>query len=135
MPKQQRRRDVISASRCTTSKPAAKRVQASPIFVEFSAGYARAPSAKYHFVDLWSQRSTWGGGPLPGDGDSIVIPESTTVVVDMPAGYIPKLHTIILFGDLKFDEEPEDGSVPDIHLHVRRLLLFPCTRASHLSVP
>jgi hypothetical protein len=100
-------------------------VEASPVLVEFEFGYASAPSTKYHYVDLWSQRSTWGGGPLPIDGDSIVIPENTTVVVDMPAGSMPKLHTIILFGDLKFDEVPEGGGTPDIHLHVRHPVSSP----------
>ena len=93
-----------------------------PVRVTFPVGYASvAAGVDYHYVDLWSRRSTWGGGPLPVEGDSVVIPNGTTVVLDVPAGRLPKLHTVILQGDLRFDEYPEDGQPPEMHLNVRRV--------------
>jgi hypothetical protein len=28
----------------------------------------------YRYIDLWSRRSTWGGGDPPSEGDSVVVP-------------------------------------------------------------
>jgi hypothetical protein len=84
----------------------------------FPGGYADT-SNTYHFVDLWSRKSTWGGGPLPEEGDSIVIPAGTTVLLDVPKGQLPMLHTVILLGNLKFDGAMVGGAEPEIHLNVR----------------
>lgn len=32
---------------------------------------AGAPPATWRYVDLWSRATTWGGGPLPAEGDSV----------------------------------------------------------------
>jgi G8 domain len=103
--------------RCTTAAPAAKPQAPSPVLVRFPAGYADTQQV-YHFVDLWSRKSTWGGGPLPVEGDSIVIPANATVLLDIPRGQLPRLNTIILQGNLQFDTELMDGAEPDIHLNV-----------------
>lgn len=32
------------------------------------------PQVSYRYIDLWSRRSTWGGGDPPVEGDSVVVP-------------------------------------------------------------
>lgn len=97
-----------------------------PVHVTFPVGLASVvPGIDYQYVDLWSRRSTWGGGPLPAEGDSVVIPNGTTVVLDVPRGRLPQLHTIILQGDLRFDDAPEDGEPPEMHLNVRPIFHGP----------
>ena len=103
--------------RCTTGVPAEHGTEPSPLFVSFPIGYADT-AATYHFVDLWSRQSTWGGGPLPVEGDSIVVPFNTTILLDIPAGQLPMLHTVILFGDLVFDDTPVAGAEPAYDLQV-----------------
>lgn len=121
----------ISATQltCTTSKPTVKTGLARSVRVHTSGiGYA-ATKATYQFVDLWSRHTTWGGGPLPVEGDSIVIPANTTVLLDVPADQLPKLHTIILLGNLRFDNST---SAMDLHLQARALSnvsLFSCCPA------
>ncbi len=61
-----------------------------------------AGTVLYEYVDLWSRASTWGGGPLPVGGDSIVIPANTTVLLDVPS---PRLVSLVLQGTLKFDDQ------------------------------
>ena len=105
--------------RCTTRAPAAKTLDPGPVYVTFAdLGYADTEQT-YHFVDLWSRESTWGGGPLPVEGDSVVIPANTTVLLDVSRGSLPKLHTVILLGNLVFDPALDyAGSEPDLHLQV-----------------
>jgi hypothetical protein len=38
------------------------------------AGSASAASCAYQFVDLWSRKTTWGGGEPPTEGDTVMIP-------------------------------------------------------------
>eukprot|EP00698_Gefionella_okellyi_P011072 TRINITY_DN2904_c0_g2_i1.p1 TRINITY_DN2904_c0_g2~~TRINITY_DN2904_c0_g2_i1.p1 ORF type:complete len:3969 (+),score=910.30 TRINITY_DN2904_c0_g2_i1:483-12389(+) len=60
-----------------------------------------ATSATYFYVDLWSRRTTWGNGPLPIEGDSIVIPEGRHVLLDVST---PVLNLVVIYGNLIFDE-------------------------------
>lgn len=71
----------------------------------------------YYFMDLWSRTTTWGGKLPPREGDMVVIPEGTTVVLDMST---PKLHTIVLFGTLKFDTT----ATQELHLRARHIILM-----------
>lgn len=101
---------------CTTTKPAVKTGLERQVLVHTKdVGHAKG-DATYQYVDLWSRQTTWGGGPLPVDGDSIVIPAETTVLLDVAAELMPKLHTIILFGNLRFDNSTSEI---DLHLQVR----------------
>ena len=118
LPKGFANQKTFGGYRCTTAAPATKQLTPSPVYVSFPSGYADT-TATYHFVDLWSRSSTWGGGPLPVEGDSIVIPAGTTVLLDVPRGRLPRLHTLILQGDLEFDQQAVNGVEPDMHLDVR----------------
>ncbi|XP_021369085.1 fibrocystin-L-like isoform X2 [Mizuhopecten yessoensis] len=37
---------------------------------------------EFHYVDFWSSVYTWGGGPLPGDGDFVIIQPGQTIYLD-----------------------------------------------------
>eukprot|EP00759_Apiculatamorpha_spiralis_P048987 PhF_6_TR44159/c0_g1_i2/m.67600 len=58
----------------------------------------------YEFIDLWSRRTTWGGQSLPEAGDSVVISEGQTVLLDMTP---PQMYLIIVMGHLKADENTD----------------------------
>lgn len=64
-----------------------------------SAGDALSTST-YQYVDLWSRFSTWGNSPPPSFGDSVVIGEGTTVMVDYSP---PRFNLVIVMGHLIFD--------------------------------
>ncbi|GIL53442.1 hypothetical protein Vafri_9024 [Volvox africanus] len=90
---------------CTTGKPP-KDVLRTPLSVtvfQQDRGYARS-SVQYQYIDVWSRNSTWGGGPLPGYEDSVVIPAGITILLDISP---PKLYIIVLEGNLIFDDTKE----------------------------
>ena len=64
-------------------------------------GNALIDSGKYQFVDLWSRKTTWGGDLPPVAGDSVVVSEGQTVMLDVSP---PKLYLIIVMGHLMFDD-------------------------------
>ncbi|GIL53447.1 hypothetical protein Vafri_9024 [Volvox africanus] len=90
---------------CTTAKPPANilRVPLPVTVLQQGYGYARS-SIQYQYIDVWSRNSTWGGGPLPGYEDSVVIPAGRTVLLDISP---PKLYVIVLEGNLIFDDTKE----------------------------
>ena len=63
-------------------------------------GYATAAEDAYWYVDLWSRTTTWGGGPLPIEGDSVVIDRGQTVLLDVSP---PQLVVLVVMGRLIFD--------------------------------
>ena len=68
-----------------------------------NAGYAinTTGDVTYQYVDLWSRQTTWGNNPPPREGDSVVISEGQTVMLDTSP---PRLYIIIvLSGTLVFD--------------------------------
>ncbi|EFJ47178.1 hypothetical protein VOLCADRAFT_92358 [Volvox carteri f. nagariensis] len=91
-----------TAITCTTGKPpnSILRVPLPVTVLQQGRGYARS-SAQYQYIDVWSRNSTWGGGPLPGYEDSVVIPAGVTVLLDISP---PKLYVIVLEGNLVFDD-------------------------------
>ncbi|EFJ47177.1 hypothetical protein VOLCADRAFT_92355 [Volvox carteri f. nagariensis] len=91
-----------TAITCTTGKPpnSILRVPLPVTVLQQGRGYARS-SAQYQYIDVWSRNSTWGGGPLPGYEDSVVIPAGVTVLLDISP---PKLFIIVLEGNLVFDD-------------------------------
>jgi hypothetical protein len=104
---------LISATAftCITAKPDAKLYGPQPVAM-FVPGRGNALcNATYEFVDLWSRRSTWGGADPPSAGDSAVIPAGANVVLDVSP---PLLHTLVLEGSLRFDED----SAEELHLQV-----------------
>jgi hypothetical protein len=67
----------------------------------------------YEYVDLWSRSTTWGGGPPPEEGDSVMVPANTTVLLDVSP---PRLYALVLEGNLVFD----DTAPEQLHLQVGR---------------
>lgn len=77
---------------CTTAHPTAGNASLpkpqgyQPVRVVFSewgnaacdasgnASQASPGGCAYQFVDLWSRKTTWGGGDLPADGDTVMVP-------------------------------------------------------------
>ena len=60
-----------------------------------------ANALEYGYIDLWSRWTTWGNNPPPAFGDSAVISEGQTVMMDYDA---PRLNLILVMGHLIFDE-------------------------------
>jgi len=46
-------------------------------------------------VDVWSSVYTWGGGPLPEEGDLVEIPQGQTLLLDMDT---PVLKVLLIRG-------------------------------------
>ncbi|KXZ43941.1 hypothetical protein GPECTOR_77g37 [Gonium pectorale] len=110
--------NVVSSTSitCTTGKPPSDvlRVPLPLVINQAGRGYARG-NVSYQYIDLWSRNSTWGNGPLPGYEDSVVIPPGVTVLLDMSP---PKLFTIVLQGNLVFDD-----TLPYINLQAHYILV------------
>jgi hypothetical protein len=49
-------------------------------------------------VDVWSSPFTWGGGPLPKDGDFVVISKGQNILLDVDS---PKLKIVLINGRRK----------------------------------
>ncbi|CAL1525941.1 unnamed protein product, partial [Lymnaea stagnalis] len=64
-------------------------------------GLAKQVNAKFEYIDLWSNRYTWGGGPPPLEGDFVVIPAGKTILLDTNTPVLKML--LIQGGELKFD--------------------------------
>ncbi|KAG2491954.1 hypothetical protein HYH03_009686 [Edaphochlamys debaryana] len=94
-----------TAIRCTTGRPPKTilRVPLPVVVWQSGRGYSRS-NATFQYIDVWSRNSTWGGGPLPGEGDSVHIPPGITVLMDVSP---PPLYLIVLEGNLVFDDTPE----------------------------
>jgi hypothetical protein len=79
-----------------------------------NATSSSAPGAvTYEYVDLWSRRTTWGGGDPPVEGDMVLVPNGTTVLLDVSP---PLLSALVLEGDLVFDDTAQE----EIHLQVNK---------------
>ena len=87
------------------------------VYIE-GKGYALSEGVSFWYVDLWSSRFTWGGGPLPREGDFVVIPEGQTLVLDTTTPVLAYL--LIQGGELIFDDEQEDNVV---QLHTEGALI------------
>lgn len=73
---------------------------------------------EFCYVDLWSSVFTWGGGPLPTEGDFVVIAKGQTVVLDTRTPILSFL--LIQGGNLIFDPEASDNQV---ELHTQGALI------------
>ena len=58
-------------------------------------GIALQKHADFEYIDLWSSPYTWGGGPLPMEGDFVVIKEGQTVLLDTDT---PVLKMLLIQG-------------------------------------
>ncbi len=68
----------------------------------------------YEYVDLWSSVFTWGGGPLPGEGDSVYIKVGQTVFLDVNT---PVLNLLLIEGSLIFEDDQ------DLHLQANYIFI------------
>lgn len=68
----------------------------------------------YEYVDLWSSPFTWGGGPLPGEGDSVYIKVGQTVYLDVST---PELNLLLIEGSLIFQDQQ------DLHLQANYIFI------------
>ncbi|XP_045210443.2 fibrocystin-L-like isoform X2 [Mercenaria mercenaria] len=58
--------------------------------------------ADFSYIDVWSSPYTWGGGPVPEEGDFIIIPRGMTLLLDTDTPVLSFL--LIQGGKLIFDE-------------------------------
>eukprot|EP00798_Chlamydomonas_sp_ICE-L_P008885 gene8886-3764_t len=105
---------------CVTSHPGIpKPLGPLPVLILFDGiGYADVTTVGmvYEYVDLWSRRTTWGGGDPPVEGDLVGIPAGTTVLLDVSP---PRLGALILWGNLYFDP-----SVASLEMRADYILLM-----------
>ena len=92
---------------CTTNR-SGRTVRASVMVWVDEKGFAIS-NAEFWYVDLWSSVFTWGGGPLPREGDFVVIPKGQTLVLDTKTPVLAYL--LIQGGELIFDREKGDNEV------------------------
>ena len=57
-------------------------------------------SVRFRYLDRWSQRNTWLNDEPPGDGDTVVVPEDQTLLLDVQP---PRLFALIVHGMMVFD--------------------------------
>jgi hypothetical protein len=100
-----------TALTCTTTRPAARPAGPQAAALSVAGLGLTLCSATFEFVDLWSRRATWGGAQPPAEGDTVLIPAGTSVLLDVSP---PRLHMLVLEGSLRFDEDATD----ELHLQV-----------------
>lgn len=71
---------------------------------------------EFCYVDLWSSPFTWGGGPLPREGDFVVIQRGQTLVLDVKT---PILSFVLIQGKLVFDQEATE----ELELHSHGIII------------
>ena len=84
------------------------------VYVE-GKGFA-VSSVEFYYVDLWSSPYTWGGGPLPIEGDFVIVPSGQRLVLDVRTPILKIL--LIQGGELVFDDE-DNG----VELHSENILI------------
>ncbi|KAL5019598.1 hypothetical protein ScPMuIL_002490 [Solemya velum] len=68
------------------------------------ASHAGSPD-RFRYVDLWSSLYSWGGTDLPVSGDMVVVPTTTTLVLDIDTPALKLL--LIQGGSLIFDDNDD----------------------------
>ncbi|NET11204.1 MAG: hypothetical protein F6K16_42285, partial [Symploca sp. SIO2B6] len=61
----------------------------------------------------WSDRSTWAGGSIPGEGADVFIPEGVAVTYDVGPGSNPELHYVRVNGELNFATDQDTAMKVD----------------------
>ena len=79
------------------------------VMVEIQGKGFAVSQVKFWYVDLWSSPFTWGGGPLPMEGDFVVIPKGQTLLLDTKTPILS--YILIKGGELIFDREKGDNEV------------------------
>ena len=103
--------DIVEQSEthitCSTSR-SGRTIRAKVMVWIEEKGFA-VSHVYFWYVDLWSSPFTWGGGPLPQEGDFVVIPKGQTLVLDTTTPILGYL--LIQGGELIFDREKGDDEV------------------------
>ena len=68
----------------------------------------------FEYIDRWSSVYTWGGGPLPQEGESVYIQSGQTVILDVSP---PVLNLLLIEGALIFDDSL------DLHLQAKYIFI------------
>ncbi|QDZ24800.1 fibrocystin-L [Chloropicon primus] len=104
--------DIVT---CTTL-PIAKRAGGPhQIFLDWHGlGYATG-NFSFFQADFWSQPTTWGGEDPPEEGDSVVVPQNTTVLLDVST---PALNLVVIEGELVWA-----GSQEELELQAKYIFL------------
>ncbi|KAG2448780.1 hypothetical protein HYH02_006132 [Chlamydomonas schloesseri] len=97
--------DLGAVVRCVTPKPPSRQFGPKPVRIMIAGRGQAACSYTYEYVDLWSRRTTWGGGPPPVEGALVSIPPGINVMLDVSP---PLLGALVVEGRLTFDESLTD---------------------------
>ena len=56
----------------------------------------------FRFANLWSSQFTWGiSGKMPAAGNTVIVPEGQSVVLDMDTPILKMLHVNGMFKSLQ----------------------------------
>ncbi|KAG2432951.1 hypothetical protein HXX76_008679 [Chlamydomonas incerta] len=97
--------DLGAVVRCLTPKPPTRQIGPKPVRIMIAGRGLAACSATYEYVDLWSRRTTWGGGAPPVEGSLVSIPPGVNVMLDVSP---PLLAALVVEGRLTVDESLTD---------------------------
>lgn len=101
---------------CTTERSGRTIRAKVMVFIE-GKGFAIS-DVYFWYVDVWSSNFTWGGGPLPQEGDFVVIPRGQTLLLDVKTPVLSYL--LIQGGELIFDQAKGDN---EVELHTQGALI------------
>ena len=79
-----------------------------------NVGVATHSNLFYSYIDRWSSNFTWGGSNPPIQGETVYIPKSFVVLLDVSP---PQLNLILIEGELIFEDEQ------DINLTARYIVI------------
>lgn len=96
-----------SSIECTTER-SGRTVRAKVMVLVSGKGFAIS-DVYFWYVDVWSSPFTWGGGPLPQEGDFVVVPRGQTLLLDTKTPILGYL--LVQGGELIFDQEKGDNEV------------------------
>ena len=92
---------------CITNRSG--RTVRAPVMVWIEGQGFAVSNVIFWYVDLWSSPFTWGGGPLPQEGEFVVIPRGQTLLLDVNTPILS--YILIQGGQLIFDPEKGDNEV------------------------
>ncbi len=99
---------------CRTSEHQTTLKGVVTVYVEGKGFALTTGEGLFEYVDRWSSTFTWGGAPLPKEGDSVHIRAGQTVFLDIDT---PVLNLILIEGSLIFEDEQ------DLHLQAKYIFI------------
>jgi hypothetical protein len=67
-------------------------------------GASFAAGVTYTYIDRWSDTAAWAGGLVPADNESVVIPSTALIILDVSSA---ALETLVIRGTLLWDDTGE----------------------------